>query len=87
MILTTLNLDKYIIQFGQMNFQIWTNTICILEKYILQKMIIENELGRPKSILTTLNLRRESWVGQQPALTLYCSIYSKLMQFCQSTVI
>ena len=55
------------------------NTFCNLEKYILQKMIIENELRRPKSILTTLNLGRESWVGQQLPIALSSRNFSLLL--------
>ena len=29
------NLDKYILQFGQIHFAIWTNTFCNLDKHIL----------------------------------------------------
>ena len=54
---TICNLDKYNLQFGQIQFAIWINTICNLDKYSLDclKLVITNHFrGFQYNMLTDL---------------------------------
>ena len=41
----SVNLDKYILQFGQIHFAIWTNTFGNLDKYVLEFGQIYSAIG------------------------------------------